>query len=137
MIGLDTNAVIAAINTRKPRVRARLVRALAQSGSVGIPAIVWFELQYGVAKSACAEQNAAALAAFLTLGVVIWPFDAEDAEAAGDIGAALERVGKPIGPYDILIAAQARRRGALLVTANQREFARVPGLRTENWARRA
>jgi tRNA(fMet)-specific endonuclease VapC len=45
----------------------------------------------------------------------------------------LERAGTPIGPYDILIAAQARRRGAVLVTANRREFARVPGLRIESW----
>ena len=37
-------------------------------------------------------------------------------------------------PYDVLIAGQARRRGAMLVTANEREFARVPGLRMEDWA---
>ena len=60
-------------------------------------------------------------------------FDAEDAHEAGDIRALLERAGTPIGPYDILIAAQARRRGATLVTANTREFARVPGLKTEDW----
>lgn len=70
----------------------------------------------------------------MTLGFVIWPFESEDAEEAGDIRAVLERAGTPIGPYDVLIAAQARRRAALLVTANEREFARVPGLRTENWA---
>ncbi len=48
--------------------------------------------------------------------------------------AALERAGAPIGPYDVLIAGQARRRGAVLVTASTGEFARVPGLRTEDWA---
>jgi tRNA(fMet)-specific endonuclease VapC len=47
----------------------------------------------------------------------------------------LERAGTPIGPYDILVAAHARRRGALLVPANTREFARVPGLRFEDWAK--
>jgi tRNA(fMet)-specific endonuclease VapC len=45
-----------------------------------------------------------------------------------------ERAGTPIGPYDVLVAAHARRRGALLVTANEREFARVSGLRIEDWA---
>jgi tRNA(fMet)-specific endonuclease VapC len=70
----------------------------------------------------------------MTLDVTPWPFEPEDAEEAGDIRAALERSGTPIGPYDTLIAAQARRRGALLVTANRREFARVPGLRSEDWA---
>jgi PIN domain len=60
--------------------------------------------------------------------------DSEDAEEAGDIRAALERAGTPIGPHDILIAAQARRRSAVLITANEREFVRVPGLKTEDWA---
>ena len=74
------------------------------------------------------------LATFLTLDVTLWPFEPEDAEEAGDIRAALERAGALIGAYDILIAAQARRRGALLVTANARTFARVPRLSTEDWA---
>jgi tRNA(fMet)-specific endonuclease VapC len=56
-----------------------------------------------------------------------------DAEEAGAIRAALFRTGIPIGPYDILIAAQARCRSAILVTANIREFARVPALTVENW----
>lgn len=137
MICLDTNAVIAAINARVPRVRSRLEQALAERVAVGIPIIAWFELRYGVAKSARVERNLAALAAFLALDVAIWPFDVEDAAEAGDIRAALERAGTPIGPYDILIAAQARRRNAMLATANEREFARVPGLRVEDWARPA
>ena len=58
----------------------------------------------------------------------------DDAREAGDIRAALERTGTPIGPYDVLIAAQARRRGAMLATANVREFARVPGLRLVDWS---
>jgi tRNA(fMet)-specific endonuclease VapC len=70
----------------------------------------------------------------LTLDVTAWSFEPEDAEEAGDIRAALEHAGTPIGAYDVLIAAQARRRNATLVTANKREFSRVPGLRTEDWA---
>jgi len=54
------------------------------------------------------------------------PLAPEDAEELGDIRAALERAGTPIGPDDILIAAQARRRSAVLITANDREFARRP-----------
>jgi tRNA(fMet)-specific endonuclease VapC len=46
----------------------------------------------------------------------------------------LDRAGTPIGPYDVLVAAQARRRGAVLITANEREFARVAGLKTKDWA---
>jgi tRNA(fMet)-specific endonuclease VapC len=134
MICLDTNIVIAAINRRVPQVRERLLQTLVEGTVVGIPAIVLFEIWYGIKKSARPQENAANLSAFLALDVASWPFEPEDAEEAGDIRAALERAGKPIGPYDILIAAQARRRNALLATANTREFARVPGLNTEDWA---
>lgn len=134
MICLDTNAVIAAINRRIPAVRRRLEQALLDRTIVGLPAIVLYEIWYGVRKSARPRENAATLAAFLALDVTLWPFEPEDAEEAGDIRAALERAGTPIGAYDVLIAAQARRRGALLVTANGREFARVPALRIEDWS---
>ncbi|MGA2816444.1 MAG: type II toxin-antitoxin system VapC family toxin [Xanthobacteraceae bacterium] len=134
MISLDTIAVVAAINQRVPKVRARLEQALMDGVVVGIPAIVLYELWYGIKKSVRPEENIVRLSTFLALDVTPWPFDAEDAREAGEIRATLERSGTPIGPYDILIAAQARRRGALLVTANKREFARVPGLKTEDWA---
>jgi tRNA(fMet)-specific endonuclease VapC len=135
MICLDASAVIAALNLRPPAVRARLQQALADGVVVGIPTIVLFELSYGLRKSARPQRDSAAmLAAFLTLAVTPWPFEPEDAEEAGDIRAALERAGTPIGAYDLLVAAQARRRGAVLVTAQARTFARVPRLGTEDWA---
>ena len=71
---------------------------------------------------------------FLSEGFERVPFDLEDASEAGEIRAFLEMRGEPIGHYDILIAAQARRRGATLVTANTREFERVPGLLVVDWA---
>ena len=73
---------------------------------------------------------------FLSGPIEVLPFETTDADEAGDIRAALERAGTPIGPYDVLVAAQARRRDALLVTANEREFARVPRLKFEDWAMR-
>lgn len=133
MICLDTNAVIAAILERPAKVRARLRATLAGRETVAVSAVVLHELWYGVAKSSRPEANAAALAGFLGLGLERWPFDEDDAREAGEIRAALAHAGKPIGPYDLLIAGQARRRGATLVTANEREFIRVPGLKTENW----
>jgi tRNA(fMet)-specific endonuclease VapC len=133
MICLDTNAVIGAID-RIPSILSLLRNEHLTGTVVGIPTIVLYELWYGICKSARRRENAASLMAFLSLGYVIWPFEPEDAEEAGDIRATLERAGTPIGPYDVLIAAQARRRAALLVTANERELGRVPGLRTENWA---
>ena len=134
MICLDTSIVVAAINRRVPQVRERLLQTLIDGAVVGIPAIVLYEMWYGIKKSVRQRENTANLAAFLALDVTPWPFEPEDAEEAGDIRAVLERVGMPIGPYDILIAAQARRRGATLVTANAREFARVPGLAIQDWA---
>ena len=133
MICLDTNAVIAALNVTEQRVRGRIERALTGGVTIGIPAIVLYELWYGIKKSARPKENAAGLSAFLALNVSIWPFEREDSEEAGDIRSALERVGRSIGPYDVLIAAQARRRGAVLVTANAREFVRVPRLKVEDW----
>ena len=133
MICLDTNIIVAAINRRLPWVRERLLDTLARGTVVGIPTIVLFELWYGIKKSSRAQANMADLSRFLMLDVAQWPFEPEDAEEAGDIRATLERAGTPIGAYDVLIAAQARRRGATLVTANEREFARVPGLKTEDW----
>ena len=134
MICLDTNAVIAAINRRAPEVRRRLETALADGTAIGISAIVLYELWYGIRKSARPRENAAALSVFLTLDVTPWPFEPGDAEEAGGIRAELERAGQPIGPHDVLIAAQARRRSALLVTSNTSEFARVTGLRVADWA---
>jgi tRNA(fMet)-specific endonuclease VapC len=133
MICLDTNIVIAAINQRAAAVRQRLMKTLHEGTIVGIPTVVLYELWYGIKKSARTQANADALDNFLALDVTPWPFEAEDAEEAGDIRAVLERLGTPIGPYDVLIAAQARRRGAILVTANKNEFARVPGLQTQDW----
>jgi tRNA(fMet)-specific endonuclease VapC len=134
MICLDTNAVIMTINNSRSRVRARLDEALHSGIQVTVSSIVLFELWYGIAKSRRQQHNTEAIANFLAGPVQLINFEPDDAQEAGDIRAALERAGTPIGPYDILIAAQARRRGALLVTANKREFTRVPGLRTEDWA---
>ncbi len=134
MICLDTNILIGAINRRVPQIRQRLIEALMDGQAVGVPVIVLFEMWFGIKKSARPQKNAENLSDFLMLGVTPWPFDSEDAREAGEIRAALAKVGTPIGPYDVLIAAQARRRSAILVTTNTREFARVPGLRVEDWS---
>ena len=133
MICLDTNAVIALLNRSSEPMRARLAAAVHRREVVAIPAVVLFEFRYGAAKSANRQRASRRIADFLSGPVKVLDFEPDDAEEAGDIRAALERVGRPIGPHDVLIAAQARRRGATLVTANLREFARVPLLKTEDW----
>jgi len=68
------------------------------------------------------------------LPLLVSPFDEEAAQVYGEIRAALEKEGRPIGAMDMLIAAHAASLGAILVTNNEREFLRVPELMVENWA---
>jgi tRNA(fMet)-specific endonuclease VapC len=80
------------------------------------------------------ERNARALLLFLAPLTILASDDAA-ARAYGTVRADLERRGRPIGALDTMIAGHAVASGAILVTNNVREFARVPGLRIENWTR--
>jgi len=128
---LDTNICIYLIKRRPPQVRERFARL--SYGDLCLSSITVAELEYGVAKSAAPEKNAAALQALL-LPLEIVPFDAAAAACYGALRADLERRGEAIGGMDMLIAAQALAAGLVLVTNNMREFTRVAGLRCENWA---
>jgi tRNA(fMet)-specific endonuclease VapC len=132
---LDTNVCIAIINGSSVLVRARLKAVLAEGSVVCVSSVVLHELWYGVAKSTQQESNTERVRAFLSGPVEVLPWDDEDARAAGEVRALLEKAGKAIGAYDALIAAQAVRRGITLVTANTREFKRIDGLMWEDWAR--
>jgi len=131
---LDTNACIALLNGRPESVRRRFDRASRRGDSIAAPSIVLFELWYGVDKSARPKVNAERLAAFVSGPVDIVDFTLEDAEHSGRIRAALEASGTPVGAYDVLIAGQAQRLGATLVTANTSEFSRIKALRIQDWA---
>ena len=125
---LDTNACIALLNKTSKALTAR-VRTQPPL-DIGLPAPVIFELYYGAYKSKQTVRNLELLGrmAFETV-----PFDAGDARAAGAIRSQLEADGRPIGPYDLLIAGQAFARGLTLITANTHEFERVNGLDCEDW----
>ena len=130
---LDTNACIALINGTHGNVRRRFQRAVARNSVMLLSSVVAFELGYGVAKSQRKDANTHRLDAFLA-GPLEWTqFDEGDARAAGTVRAELEAAGKPIGAYDVRLAGQARRRRAILVTANAKEFARVTGLKWQDW----
>jgi tRNA(fMet)-specific endonuclease VapC len=124
---LDTNAVIAILKG-DPFMLAQLRARLPVD--FGLPSIVAHELYYGAYKSQRAQAN---LARVEGLQFEVLPFDTEDAQHAGEIRAQLAASGTPIGPYDVLIAGQARARQLVLVTNNVREFARVDGLQVEDW----
>lgn len=132
---LDTNACIALINGDTGSVRRRFEDAIEAEDNLYLSSIVVFELWYGVAKSSGMERNKASLAEFLASPIQVIAFDSEDAHAAGVQRAALEKIGRPIGSYDLLIAGQALRRDWTLVTANVSEFSQIKGLRWEDWAK--
>jgi tRNA(fMet)-specific endonuclease VapC len=131
---LDTNAVIAILKNQPAGVRRRFRNAVSKGTAIAMSSVVLFELWCGVARSARRRENAERLRAFLSGTVDVLPLDDDDALEAGTLRAALQEAGTPIGPYDLLIAAQALRRGATLVTANSKEFARVRGLKRQDWA---
>lgn len=132
---LDTNACIAIVNGEPAKVRSRFQKEVQHGSELFVSSIAAFELWFGVAKSARIQENAALLEAFLQGSALSLPFDPSDARVGGEIRAALARAGRPIGAYDILIAGQALSRNLTLVTANEREFSRIKGLRWENWAK--
>lgn len=127
---LDTDTCIALIK-RQPETVLRKLRGKS-IGQVGLSSIVLSELSYGVARSARPEQNLAALREFL-VALEVAAFDESCALRYGAVRVAPERAGKPIGSFDVLIAAHALALDVVLVTHNVREFTRVSGLRIEDW----
>ena len=134
---LDTNAVIAVLENEPAIFRKRLRRTVSKGAAIAVSSIVLYELWYGVARSARRRENAERLRVFMSGGVAVNAFSEEDAMTAGDLRATLEAAGTPIGPFDLLIAAQALRSNATLVTANVSEFGRVPGLQWQDWSAKA
>ena len=127
---LDTDTCIYLIKRKPPQVISRL-RKLPLS-TVGISSITLSELEYGVMKSSRPEQNKLALIQFAA-PLEILPYDDLAAQQYGVIRSFLEKQGTPIGSLDTLIAAHALALDCTVVTNNQREFTRVPGLKTANW----
>ena len=126
---LDTNTVIYALKDRPAKVRAAFKK---HAGEMCLSSISLGELIYGAEKSARVEQNLKVIES-LAARLVIEAFNTQAAMHFGQLRAELARSGKLIGPYDMMIAGHARALGLILVTNNQREFGRVPGLRIENW----
>lgn len=126
---LDTNIVIYTIKSRPQVVKEAFV---AHYGQMCISTITLMELVYGAEKSAAPGRNIRDVEGFAARLDVL-DYDSEAAAHSGQLRAELAKVGTLIGPYDQMIAGHARSRGLVLVTNNVEEFARVPGLRIENW----
>ena len=127
---LDTNICIYVLKRQPAHLRDRFNQ---QASQLCISSVVLSELLYGAEKSARPAENRNRLDEFCGRLVVL-PYDDNAASHYGRIRAGLERSGQIIGAYDLMIAAHARSRGLTLVTNNEREFTRVPGLVVENWS---
>ncbi|SER91914.1 tRNA(fMet)-specific endonuclease VapC [Vreelandella subterranea] len=101
-------------------------------GDIGIPAIVLYELELGIAKSAAPKKRAMQLDKLIDT-VQVLGFSTPEAKASAQIRATLEKQGTPIGPYDTLIAGTALANRGTLVTHNTGEFKRIKKLAVEDW----
>jgi tRNA(fMet)-specific endonuclease VapC len=127
---LDT-CVISDFIKGEPNTLARVRRTLPSD--IAVSAITVMELRYGLQLNPQRAQKVEPVISNFLTSVVLLPFDEVDAEQAGQIRSILKTQGQPIGAYDVLIAATALRHQLVMVTANQREFERIPGLQIENW----
>ena len=130
---LDTNICIELLHRKNEAVFNHLCK-LEDIAIVGVSSITVSELEYGSCKSARCEENRRGLMEFFT-EIEIFDFDAAAAEAYGGLRAYLEKQGQVIGPLDMLIVAHALALAAVLVTNNEREFLRGPGIEIQNWVK--
>ena len=130
---LDTNICSFHMRRRPQAVTDRLEQAARRGDAVMISAVVYSELRDGVMNPTASPGLAHLLDEFVSRldGVIAWDRDAADQTA--EVRAALRRAGTPISPNDSAIAGHAMALGAILVTNNTREFARVPHLALEDW----
>lgn len=129
MFALDTDTVSFFL-WGQGRVAERL--SLSDPANIGIPSIVLHELRYGILRAGGGTRKREDLEAFLG-AISVLPFDARSADAAAAARLELDRLGRQIGPFDILIAGTALASGAVLVTHNVREFGRIQDLRLDDW----
>ncbi len=127
---LDTDTCIDIANRRSAAVLKRLESL--RDGEAAISVITWGELAYGAAKSSQPKATQATLNELQSVLAVL-PLPPEAGPVYGQLRAARQAAGRPIGGNDLWIAAHARALGLVLVSNNTREFERVAGLKVQNW----
>jgi len=126
---LDTNFCIELLNQRESQAARKL--ASVNPLDVRLCSVVKAELYHGAYKSG-RESNLNLIRSFTALFESL-PFDDRSAEVYGRLRTELEKLGKLIGPNDLLIASIALAHGTTLITHNTTEFSRIPGLSFEDW----
>ncbi len=127
---LDTN-VLSDFVRGQPNVLKRVKATRPED--IAVSTMTVMEVDYGLALQPARVQRIGLVIDALLDSVHVLSFERADARAAGQVRAALRRRGRPIGPYDVLLAGAALARGLTLVTANVRELTRVAGLAVESW----
>jgi tRNA(fMet)-specific endonuclease VapC len=128
---LDTDIAIYTIKNRPSEVRAGFK---AHDGQMCISSVTLMELIYGAEASAAVDRNLRDVEGFAARLEVL-AFDEHAAAHTGQLRAELKRAGRPIGPYDEMIAGHARSRALVVVTNNTMQFEHVAGIRLANWAK--
>lgn len=128
---LDTDTCIYAIKKQQDVIEAM---RHASRDEIAVSVVTEAEIRTGAAKSSAPLKTLQVMEFFLRQLTIV-EFTSPDTVAYAHIRAKLERAGTPIGPFDLIIAAQAVARDLTLVTNNEREFRRVSGLRVVNWRR--
>lgn len=127
---LDTNVCIKLLNNSSVAVTRNLAKH--QPDEIYLSTVVQSELYYGAYKSSRKEQNLVKLERFCSQFIVL-PFDEKSAKIAGKIRSDLNKLGTPIGAYDLQIASIAMANNLILVTHNVKEFSRIENLKYEDW----
>jgi tRNA(fMet)-specific endonuclease VapC len=131
---LDTNMCSFIMRERPPAVLQRLQRATVDQNTIVISVITYYEMLLGTTGRKASPRYGPLVDAFVARLAAVLPWERSAADEAIRIRKDLFARGAPIGPNDTMIAAHARTAGAVLVTNNTREFARVKGLKVEDWS---
>lgn len=122
------NDYIAQRNGVRERARAELLRG----NRIGTAIPILAELAAGIELSKSRDDNMKALQ-LATKALTLWPFDEAAAYEYGRVYAELQRIGRPIQKFDILLAAVALSLGNAVVVTKDSDLSAVPKLKVENW----
>ena len=132
---LDTNICSFIMREQPEAVLKRLEQTVLRNHRIVVSAITYAEMRFGAVGKKASPRHAKLVDAFCTRLDAVLAWDRAAVDATTEIKVALAAAGTPIGPNDTAIAGHAIAAGAILVTNNTREFARVPGLELEDWSR--
>nr|WP_212637291.1 type II toxin-antitoxin system VapC family toxin [Serratia marcescens] len=132
---LDTNICSFIMREQPQAVIKRLEQAVLRNHRIVVSVITYAEMRFGAIGKKASPRHAQLVDAFCARLDAILPWDRAAVDATTEIKATLAAAGRPIGPNDTAIAGHAIAAGAILVTNNTREFARVPGLILEDWVK--